>query len=157
MTARRGPGPEQPVRWWAWFFPLVAAACAWPVVVDAMFGDLPDRTAGAWALWSVAVVAVAACGTGLLWGAARRRTAGAREPWLVVHPVFWAVSLGGLGPGLTGAVLDRTWPGGGPARTALWLGGLLVIAVAGTIVLELAARRRRRTSGRAAPWVSRRS
>lgn len=131
------------MKWWTVFFPLYVVACAWSVVVDAMLGDLPSYAAGRWVVWGVAVVAVPAACAALLQRVERRQAGTGREPLLVVSPVFWAVALVGIAPAGTGAVLRGSWPWGSPNRAVLAVGGIAVLALAGTLAQVLLARRRR--------------
>lgn len=131
------------MKWWKVFFPLYVVACAWTVAVDAAFGNLPSHSVGRWVLWSVALVAVPAACAGGLQQVERGRATSGREPLMVVNPVFWAVALVGIAPVVTGAVLDAGWPWGSPSRFALAAGGIVVLALLGTLVQVLLARRKR--------------
>jgi len=130
------------MKWWTVYFPLCVAGCAWPVVVDAAFGDLPPYAAGQWVLVGVAVLLMAT-GASLLLRRAARRTQTDREPLIVGHPLFWAVVIITWSPGLSAAVVDGTWPWGGPGRAVIGAAGFLGIAVVASGAQVLLARRKR--------------
>jgi hypothetical protein len=125
------------MKWWRRFFPIYVAACAWPLVVDAMFRDLPRLSPSEWAVWTTGVLAVAAFFTGALSWADRRQRNGGRTPRTYAHVAFSAVLLVGVAPAFTEAIADRAWPFGSPTRLAIALGGLVVIAAVATLVQAL--------------------